>query len=272
MTTDPRHIYIGTTERGEEVRRRARSILLGTDREHPDIWTDERINEVWDDEFRARLRSDQDCVVVGWGPPGSGKSNCMLNLAHRIDPTFNSDTLAERVAFTAEQVPDLYDVTPRYGACVIDEAASAGLLAMDSPFGVQRDLVELINIIRARNVWLGVVIPDPAELAKSFRARRADYRVEVVQVDDERREGWVGRRVRGRKYYMDDGRWLGFDDEKIANPITWTNWRTSSDPELRKMWEVYYPLKMKNLSNVVAKVRAAMTKRAERREKGRMVA
>lgn len=272
MTTDPRHFFHGTTDWREEVRRRARAILLGYERDRPDVWTDERINEFWDDEIRARLRSDQDCVIVAWGPPGSGKSNCVLDRARRIDPTFTSETLTERVAFKAEQVPDLYDTTPRYGACVIDEAASAGLLAMDSPFGVQRDLVELINIIRARNVALFVVIPDPAELAKSFRARRADYRIEVVQVDDERREGWVGRRVRGRKYYMDDGRWLGFDDEKVANPITWTNWRTSDNEELRRMWNIYYPLKMENLGNVVSKVRNAMRARAERREKGKVTA
>lgn len=240
-----RALYAPTADKGEERLRRARETLYGEPRVVPEVWDAAKADAAFTDELRARVRNDKDAVVLVWGEPGSGKSTFVMDRARKVDTTFTVRSLAERVAFRAEQVPTLYDATPRYGVAWIDEAASSGLLSTEPAFSPrQRALVELINIIRAKNVVLFVVIPSPDDLAKSFRVRRADYRVECQPlVEGEPAEAIWGRRVRRRHFFMADGRWLGFSDEEHGIPLTWPEYRASPDPTLRSFWDAYEPLK-----------------------------
>jgi len=257
--------YAGTASPTEERHRRAEAIGYGRDRTAFDVHTTDTIRAYWAAEIRGRLRRDKDAVMLWWGPPGCGKSTGVMDLMRAVDETFTPDVLRQRVAFHAADVPLLYD-TPRYGAAWIDEGGSAGLLATDTRTGDQRDLVELVNIIRAKNVFLNVVIPDPGDLAKSFRARRADYRVECEElVEGMPAVAHVARRVRVRRFFMDDGRWLGFSDDPRANPYSWPEYRDSPDPTRRAFWAAYQPLKMKFLGERTRTLAARMRAREERR-------
>lgn len=261
-------VYVASATVAERRRHARRDALYGARRSSNIVLTNDDILDAWVGEFRARVRADQDACVLNWGPAGSGKSTMGLHLGRHIDPSFNARTLPDRVAFRPEHIPLVYKRTPRYGFAFIDEAASAGLMATDTFSPDQKDLVELVNAIRAKNVVLFVNIPDPSDLAKSFRARRADYRIEVrKEYFDEPPVGYLGRRVRERKFRMDDGKWLGFSDEPEANPLRWPEYRTSEVADERRLWEVYYPMKMRYLDDSVDSIETRMKARAERRRK-----
>lgn len=260
-------LYVPTASPRERALRRGEAALYGRSPVDTTVRTAEDIATFWADEFQARVRADQDALVLAWGPGGSGKSTCVMDLARRVDETFTADTLPERYAFRAHHVPTLYQRTPRYGAAVIDEAVSSGLLATDTFTPEQKELVELINIIRAKNVVLFVLLPDPSDLAKAFRARRADYRIEVEkETFDSIPVAHIGRRVRGRKHFLDDGRWLGFMDDPDENPYRWDEYKGSDDAAKRALWDVYYPLKMKYLDERVDSLKRRMEARAHARE------
>jgi GTPase SAR1 family protein len=264
-------IHIPTGSPVEEQVRSARRVLYARPDEVPDVWTDERIDRFWTDELSARLRADEDALVLVWGPAGSGKSTFVLDRVRKLDPTLTPDNLAERVAFRPEHIPELYRRAPRYGAVWVDEAVSAGLLSTDTHDEDQKDLVQLINTIRAKNLCLFVLLPSAGDLAKSFRARRADYRVEVHKPVDPTgpRYAYVGRKVHGREFYLPDGRWLGFDDDKRANPVTFHDYRTSPDPTERALWARYFELKSRYLDENIDTIAADMARRAEARAKRR---
>jgi len=238
----PTGLYSGPLGRVDRGVLEAERILYEEAGGGTDVWTPTRVEEFWRAEIRARLRRDKDVVFLTWGGPGSGKSTADLYLMSLIDETFTPATLPDRIAFRPGHVPRLYEKTPRYGCASIDEAVSSGLMATDHFSREQKELVELINLIRAKNVALFIAIPDAGDLAKSFRARRADYRMDIEETP-KGPVGWVGRRVRGRKFFLDDGSWLGFSDDKDANPFTWPNLRENPDMRLRALWDAYRPLK-----------------------------
>lgn len=244
-------LAIPTASPREERVRHIRATLYDEEAPIPDAHSSRELDDAFTDELKTRVRNDRDAVVLVWGEAGSGKSTFVLDRARKVDETFNAATLPQRVAFRAWQVPGIYRATPRYGACFIDEAASAGLLSTESPFSKrQRGLVELINIIRADNKVLFVLIPSPDDLAKSYRARRADYRVETY-IDElgEAGHAWLGRRVRGRHFFLADARWLGFSDDERGVPLTWPEYRGSKDPEARALWDAYWPLKKAHMND-----------------------
>lgn len=244
-------LAVPTASPREERLRHIRATLYDEETPIPTAHSSNELDAAFTDELKARVRDDRDAVVLVWGEAGSGKSTFVLDRARKVDDTFTPATLPQRVAFRAHQVPAVYRATPKFGVAWIDEAASAGLLSTESPFSVrQRSLVELVNIIRADNKILFVVIPSPDDLAKSFRARRADYRVETY-IDDAGESGhaWLGRRVRGRHFLLADSRWLGFSDDERGVPLTWPEYRGSSDPVARALWDVYWPLKRAHMDD-----------------------
>lgn len=259
-------LYAPTASPREERLRRVRSIGYGEARLSPDVWTPERADEEFTEELRARVRRDKDAVVIVWGEPGSGKSTFIMDRMRKVDPHFTPACLPTRVAFRNEQVPALYDAAPRYGAAWIDEAASVGLLASEPAASIrQRLLVEMINIIRAKNVVLFLAIPSPDDLAKSFRVRRADYRVECQPlVEGEPAVAFLGRRVTRRHFFLADSRWLGFSDDEHQVPLSWPEYRNSPDPVLRSYWDAYWPLKESFLHERPREIGAILKKVSER--------
>lgn len=253
------------TAEGREGRLRAATAgLYGGTVGTSDVMTPDAVRDFWRDEFRTRLRSDQDCVVLDWGEPGSGKSTAAIDLCRLVDDTFTPETLPDRVAFRPAHVARLYEATPRYGAAWVDEAGAAGLLSTDTHTADQADLVELINLIRAKNILLVVIMPDPSDLAKSFRARRADYRIECEPIPN-RGTAHIGRRAKGRKFFRDDDRWLGFMDDTVADPYAFTEYQDSPDASLRAYWAAYEPLKYEFLGRRVTEIREDMERRDELR-------
>lgn len=264
-------LHVARADATEERLRNADAYLYGEEREDPDIWSAAKVDALFVEEIRARVRRDKDAFILVWGDPGSGKSTFVLDHARKIDPTFTPETLPSRVAFYADEVATLYDTTPRYGAAWIDEAGSAGLLSTEPASSFrQRSLVELINIIRAKNVVLFCVIPSPDNLAKSVRVRRADYRVECQPlVEGEPAVAYLGRKVVRRHFFVVDSNWLGFSDDEHGVPLTWPDYRTNPDPTLRAYWDAYRPLKeafMENRTKGIERGLKALRRREERED------
>lgn len=252
MSEGPVGIYVGRA--GEEPRRAAERMLYGEERGQMEVWTPDRIDAFWTEEFRQRLRRDQDCVVLVWGAPGIGKSSFIIDRLRKLDPSFTPATLPDRVCFKTSQITDRYERVPRYGGFWVDEALSAGLLATDTATGEQADLVEAVNATRALNLALFIAMPNPSDLAKSFRARRADYRFDLIREASGKPIAYGGRKPEHRKFKSEDSRWLGFSDEPRANPVRWPDLQNSADPAERALWDAYYPLKMRWLRSRLAEI------------------
>lgn len=254
----------------EERRRRTEARLYGRERGEIVVRTPASIRDYWVGYLRETVRADRDAVVLYVGKAGSGKSTGIMDLAWRIDPTFTPETMEQRVAFRPRHVATIYSTVPRYGVGWIDEAVSSGLMATDHFSADQKDLVELINNIRAKNAVLFVALPHLSDLALSFRARRADLRIEVTpkdETDSGEPEAHVGRRPSGRQFFREDEKWFGFMDDPDENPLRWDEYRGSSDPWARALWDAYYPLKMRYLDKTVERIGDRMDARERAREK-----
>ncbi len=267
-------LHSGWSAARDEFRRRVVSAMDRRPRAKGDILLPQEIDEFWTQEFHDRLHSDKDVVVMVNGLPGSGKSTAILDRMHKLDVAeYGQPTeivpalLSSHIAFKPWEVPTCYRETPRYSTFSIDEAATTALMATGTFNPDQMDLVELINIVRAKNIALFIAIPDPSDLAKSFRARRADYRMEIPDYPEGNiNTYYVGQKVRGRKHFLDDGRWLGFMDEETYNPVQFHDYRTSSDAFERSLFAAYLPLKMANLGQTVDDIEARMREREGKRE------
>lgn len=267
-------LHIGSANDRNELRRQTFATLENRPRLSGSVLTPLEIREYWTDEWHERLHSDKDVVVMCHGPPGVGKSTAILDQMHNLDvreygkPTeITPKLLASHIAFKPWQVATCYRETPQFSCFSIDEAATTALLATGTFNADQIDLVQLINIVRAKNTALFLAIPDPSDLAKSFRARRADYRMEIPNDPvGSINSFYVGQKVRGRKFFLDDGRWLGFSDDETYNPVEFHDYRTSADTFERALWDAYRPLKMANLDDTVDIIEARMRDREAGRE------
>lgn len=112
---------------------------------------------------------DVDLPILVSGYPGSGKSTLVMQLATFCDPTFNE----ERMCSTTEKfIEQIKKAKPLQAVC-LDESFE-DLNASDIRKEMGRVLRNLLNIVRQKNLYIFLIIPNFFDMGKGvaiFRTR-----------------------------------------------------------------------------------------------------
>ena len=112
-----------------------------------------------------------DFVMVIDGREGSGKSTLGLHMKAMYDGNYNLD----HVLFDASSMVNEMQVAPR-GSCLIVDEAIISLYKREALKDFQTTLVKAFSIVRARNLFFILVLPNFQDLDPNIRTR-ANYRL-----------------------------------------------------------------------------------------------
>lgn len=168
---------------------------------------------------RARLRRDQDDLVIITGYPGAGKSTLAYQIARKVDPEFTHT----RMVTSSADLVEAAKKAPRYAAIVLDEPVE-GAMAADHATELNKRLIKFLQVCRARNQIFIILIPSIYDLARGIRERRARW--------------WFYVPARGNALLHEAVR-SPYSDE------TWWQPRLDFDfpPATSSDWQTYYRLK-----------------------------
>lgn len=107
------------------------------------------------DAIKALLRKDYDYLDVGAGYEGSGKTTHYIQRCCYVDPGFNID----RVCLTAEEFIEQAKIAPKYSALLLDEGGTA-MFSRDSVKTLNKTLAKLFMVIRHRNLYIALIVPN----------------------------------------------------------------------------------------------------------------
>ena len=131
-------------------------------------------------EVKKRVTTqDFDCCMIVAGPPGYGKSTFTRGPAKYLDPTFDES----HIAFSAEQFIQLTNTLPKHSAIILDESFES-LNARATSSKEFQSILNHLQIIRQRNLFIFLCLPDFFSLSKNVAIFRASY-LFVTYLDDE---------------------------------------------------------------------------------------
>ena len=151
----------------------------------------------WIGFVRKAIKRHWDMVIVVDGMEGAGKSTLALHMKALYDGRYNLD----HVLFDSKDLLDKMESAPS-GSCIILDEAITSLYKRESLKEFQTRLVQAFSIIRARELFFILVLPNYWDLDSSLRTR-ARYRFYVhakrlsrgfVKVYLQKRNEWVAGR------------------------------------------------------------------------------
>lgn len=138
-------------------------------------------NVIWDRVHNRRTNAILCCV----GEVGTGKSLTAIRIASELDPTFNENTIRERVVVTPEQFTDLIvnkaDKLKTGSAIVIDEA-SQSLSNRDWYSITSKQINFILQTFRYRRLIVIFTLPSLSFLDSATR-KLIDYVIETRKID-----------------------------------------------------------------------------------------
>lgn len=137
-------------------------------------------------------KKDIDLVILITGYPGTGKSTLATQLATFVDPTFTEERMCVEVEPFIEQIKK---AKPRQ-AVVLDESYET-LNSADIRKDVGRALLNLLNVVRQKNLYIFLIIPNFFDLGKQIAVFRSRWLIHCYEKD-----------------FGDIGRWACFDRYK----------------------------------------------------------
>ena len=144
------------------------------------------------DTIKSRVLKDDDRVFIVDGGERQGKSVLAMQLAAKVDPTFN----LSRVCLSAEEFVDAIKAAKKYQAVVFDEAFT-GLSSRTSLSRVNNLIVTLMMEMGQKNLFVFIVMPSIFFLERYVVLFRANGLFHVYTTKGKR------------------GRWLFFNKSKL---------------------------------------------------------
>ncbi len=143
------------------------------------------------------IGQDRDAFPVYVGGVGEGKSTKMAQDLKYLDPTFDHTRMCQTEKQFQEKLPYL----KRYSAIALDEAFD-GLSSSQVASRAYNLLVGLLQVVRQKNLFIGLALPNFFDLSKTVAIFRAKWLVQVYSVKGQRGYFKVWGRDRKRQLYI----------------------------------------------------------------------
>lgn len=135
------------------------------------------------DKLKKTIRNDWDYVFVVDGQEGAGKSVLAQQLAFYVS---DGDFDIDEICFSPEEFKEQVLKSEKYNAIVFDEAFR-GLSSRASLTATNRILVSMLQEIRARNLFVFIVLPSIWDLDKYVALHRCTGLIHVHTTKDKHR-------------------------------------------------------------------------------------
>jgi len=130
------------------------------------------------DVAKGIIKKDWDMVFVYDGMEGSGKSVKCMQDAFYCDPTLTVD----RITFNPEDFEEAIMKASKYQAVVLDEAYG-GLSSRGAMSSVNKKIVQMLTVIREKNLFVFIVLPSFFDLDKYAAIWRSRALIHVYTGD-----------------------------------------------------------------------------------------
>lgn len=127
------------------------------------FYMDGRLDKSTDLVSRAVKTKDNYFVAIVFGDSGSGKSTLAAQICKKFDATFNH----ERMCQSENQFRKQLETLQRHQAICLDEAFES-LSSLEAARRAQRLLVNLIQVVRQKNIFILLVLPNFFDLNKTL--------------------------------------------------------------------------------------------------------
>lgn len=166
----------------------------GSHERHCPICKNPFFEQIWNTVHK----NNQNCLIITEGPPGTGKSYLDLKIAQELDPTFNENTLHERVIFNPRQFVNIIaeGKLKKGNAIVIEEG---GVQADHRKWFTFNNMVinYILQTFRYQNLIALFNVP-VIDYIDSDARKLFKYHIETVKIDF--REGYNVYKVKQQSY------------------------------------------------------------------------
>ncbi len=205
----------------------------------PILHTNEDVWRHWMITWMREIAQDFDVTIMVCGSTGSGKSSLAIRIARSVDPDFPPN----RVVYSIAELLEIVQHMTKGQAVVWDEAIQ-GALATAFTSEQAKALIEVLNIVRAKNLIFIMCIPSPWDILKAIRARHASYFIWCER--QPRGVAKVHTAVSAIQYVPPNN--LGFMKDREWNPLTWAKF-----PDDDPWWNTYRSMKAKRIDESIAR-------------------
>ncbi len=148
-------------------------------KEEGSIYIDGMLYESFSNAKKVMRKKNLDLVIARSGYPGLGKSKIISQVAAFCDPTFSEDRMWQT---TEEFVSAVKNETGVLKSHVLDEAWE-GLSSGQVRRKIGRILVNIMNVIRQKRLFIFIVLPDFFDLSKSIAIFRSRWLIHCYSED-----------------------------------------------------------------------------------------
>ena len=146
---------------------------------------------------KSLIRDDWDFLYVVDGSVGTGKSVFAQQMAYFVS---EGKLTLDQVCFTAQQFRDAVLSAEKYSAVIFDEAFR-GLAGRASLSKVNKSIVELLNEIRQKNLFIFIVLPSMWDLDRYITQHRSSGVFNVYYLPTKKEDSsWTRQRGHVRFY------------------------------------------------------------------------
>lgn len=138
------------------------------------------LGPLWRIFWRRVYSHNENCMIIFVGPSGKGKSYLAMKFAEKLDPTFNKETMWDRICWKPKQVGELIIEKPlKKGSAVIVEEGGTQANARAWQTLNNRLMNYITQTFRYKNLFFFITVPYLDFIDKQVR-KQFHYMVTAV--------------------------------------------------------------------------------------------